>query len=104
MYAIIDQDGRQYQVAAGDVLKIDLRDDAVGTTLTFDRVLAVCDGPNTKIGQPTVAGAVVRAEVLGKRPEKKLVVQKLRRRKNSRRKTGHRQWMTEVKITAIEAS
>jgi large subunit ribosomal protein L21 len=102
MYAIIDQDGRQYQVAAGDVLKIDLRDEAPGSTVTFDRVLAICDGPASKIGQPLVAGAVVRAEVLGKRPEKKLVVQKFRRRKNSRRRTGHRQWMTEVKITAIE--
>jgi large subunit ribosomal protein L21 len=103
MYAIIDQDGRQYQVATGDVLKIDLRDDPAGTVLSFDRVLAVCDGTSTKIGQPTVAGAVVKGEVLGKRPEKKLIVQKLRRRKNSRRKTGHRQWMTEVKITAIES-
>lgn len=104
MYAIIDQDGRQYQVAAGDVLKIDLRDDAPGSEIRFDRVLAICDGPATKIGQPHVMGAVVHAQVLGKKPEKKLVVQKLRRRKNSRRKTGHRQWMTEVKITAIEAS
>ncbi|RIK83631.1 MAG: 50S ribosomal protein L21 [Planctomycetota bacterium] len=104
MYAIIDQDGRQYQVAAGDVLKIDLRDDAPGSEIRFDRVLAICDGPATKIGQPHVTGAVVHAQVLGKKPEKKLVVQKLRRRKNSRRKTGHRQWMTEVKITAIEAS
>jgi large subunit ribosomal protein L21 len=102
MYAIIDQDGRQYQVAAGDVLKIDLRDEAPGSTVTFDRVLAICDGPASRIGQPLLAGAVVRAEVLGKRPEKKLVIQKLRRRKNSRRRTGHRQWMTEVKITAIE--
>ncbi len=102
MYANIDQDGRQYQVATGDVLKIDLRDEAPGTTLTFDRVLAVCDGPNSRVGQPLVAGAVVKAEILGKKPEEKLVVQKFRRRKNSRRKTGHRQWMTEVKITSIE--
>jgi large subunit ribosomal protein L21 len=102
MYAIIDQDGRQYQVATGDVLKIDLREEAAGTTLTFDRVLAVCDGPNSRVGQPLVAGAVVKAEILGAKPEEKLVVQKFRRRKNSRRKTGHRQWMTEVKITSIE--
>lgn len=102
MYAIIDQDGRQYQVATGDVLKIDLREEAAGTTLTFDRVLAVCDGPNSRVGQPLVAGAVVKAEILGSKPEEKLVVQKFRRRKNSRRRTGHRQWMTEVKITSIE--
>jgi large subunit ribosomal protein L21 len=103
MYAIFEQDGRQYQAAEGDVLQIDLRDDAAGSTITFDRVLAIADGANSKIGQPTVAGATVSAEVLGKKRGEKLVIQKMRRRKNSRRKTGHRQWMTEVKISKIEA-
>jgi large subunit ribosomal protein L21 len=101
MYAIFEQDGRQYQATTGDILKIDLREEAAGTVLTFDRVLAIADGPNSAVGQPTVAGAVVRAEILGKKPEEKLVVQKFRRRKNSRRRTGHRQWMTEVRITEI---
>ena len=102
MYAIIEQDGRQYQVAAGDTLTVDLREEALGAEIAFDRVLAVADGPNSRIGQPTIAGAVVRGKIVGKRKENKLVVQKIRRRKNSRRKTGHRQLMTEGLIIGIE--
>jgi large subunit ribosomal protein L21 len=102
MYAIIAHDGRQYKVAPGDELEVDYKDIASGEPMVFDRVLAYSDGQSTQLGRPTLAGATVKAEVLGPAQGEKLVVQKLRRRKNYRRKTGHRQLYTRVKVTAIE--
>ncbi len=105
MYAIIADDGRQYKVSAGDELTVDYRDLlSVGDTVTFDRILAVSGDEGTTLGQPTVEGATVTAEVLGITQGPKLVVQKFRRRKNSRRKTGHRQMYTQLKINAINVS
>jgi large subunit ribosomal protein L21 len=72
-----------------------------GKSVTFDRVLAVSDGNDVKLGTPMVDGATVTAEVLGPDKGPKLVVQKLRKRKNSRRKTGHRSILTRVKIDKI---
>jgi large subunit ribosomal protein L21 len=102
MYAIIAQDGRQYKVAEGDQLDIDWQDATSGEAVTFDRVLAYSDGTSTQLGKPTIAGARVLAEVVEVRQGPKLVVQKFRRRKNSRRKTGHRQLYTRVRINKIE--
>ncbi|HEX5445586.1 MAG TPA: 50S ribosomal protein L21 [Pirellulales bacterium] len=102
MYAIIADGGRQYRVSEGDELLVDYRDTQKGEQVTFGRVLAV-GGDSPRLGQPSVDGAVVKAEVLGPELGPKLVVQKLRRRKNSRRKTGHRQLFTRVRIQAIEA-
>lgn len=101
MYAIIIDGGRQYKVEEGQQLKLDYRDVPPGETLTFDRVLAVGEGAEVKLGAPTVDGASVTAEVVGTTQDKKIDVQKLRRRKNSRRHTGHRKMLTEVKIKAI---
>ena len=102
MYAIITDGGRQYKVEEGQELAIDFRDSSAGDRLTFDRVLAVGDGQgDLKLGAPTVAGAKVEAEVLGAEKGEKLVVQKLRRRKNFRKKTGHRSVYTRVKIGKI---
>ena len=104
MYAIIADGGRQYKVEEGQELTIDFRDTPAGDKFTFDRVLAVSDGAgDLKLGAPTVEGASVQAEVLGAEKGKKLVVQKIRRRKNSRRKTGHRSIYTKVKIGKISA-
>jgi large subunit ribosomal protein L21 len=104
MYAIIADGGRQYKVEEGQELAIDFRDSAAGDKLTFDRVLAVGDGKgDLKLGAPTVAGAKVEAEVLGAEKGEKLVVQKLRRRKNFRKKTGHRSVYTRVKIAKISS-
>ncbi len=102
MYAIIADGGRQYKVEEGQELAVDFRDVPAGEKLNFDRVLAVSDGDGDfKLGAPTLAGASVEAEVLGPEKGEKLVVQKIRRRKNSRRKTGHRSIFTRVKIAKI---
>ena len=102
MYAIFVDGGRQYKVSEGDELVVDFRDVNLGGQVTFDRVLAV-GGDTLKLGQPALSGAVVTAEVLGPVQGPKLVVQKMRRRKNFRRKTGHRQILTRVRINKIEA-
>ena len=102
MYAIIADGGRQYKVEEGQELDIDFRESSVGDKLTFDRVLAVSKGEgDLQLGSPTLGGATVQAEVLGFDKGPKLVVQKIRRRKNSRRKTGHRSLYTRVKIEKI---
>ena len=104
MYAIIADGGRQYKVEEGQELSIDFRDTPAGEQLTFDKVLAVSDGSgDLKLGAPALDGASVEAEVLGAEKGQKLVVQKLRKRKNSRRKTGHRSVYTRVKIAKISA-
>ncbi len=101
MYAIIEDSGQQFQVEEGQELQIDYRDLAAGQALTFDRVLAVRDEGGLKLGQPTLPAASVAAEVLGVTQGPKLVVQKFRRRKTYRRKTGHRQLYTRVRIGKI---
>jgi large subunit ribosomal protein L21 len=103
MYAIISDDGRQYKVEEGQILDIDLREASAGDVLTFDRVLAYRDDEGLKVGKPALKKASVTAEIMAVTQGPKLVVQKFRRRKNSRRKTGHRQMFTRVKINKIEA-
>jgi len=104
VYAIISDGAHQYRVEEGqvfDVQRKDLADDA--TSFEFDRVLLVGDidgGP--KIGQPIVEGAKVTASIVGEIKGDKLVIQKLRRRKNSATKTGHRQRFLRVKVDKIE--
>ena len=102
MYAIISDGGHQYKVEEGQILDIDLREASNGDQVTFDRVLAYSDDDGLKIGQPLVKSATVTAEIVTVSQGPKLVVQKFRRRKNSRRKTGHRQLFTQVKINKIQ--
>ena len=104
MYAIIREDGKQIKVEEGQEINIDYRDVSKGDQLTFDSVLLVSGNDGVSVGQPALDGATVTAEVLGPEMGQKLVVQKFRRRKNSRRKTGHRQMYTRVKINSINAS
>jgi large subunit ribosomal protein L21 len=101
MYAIITEGKRQYKVEAGQELVIDYRDVPAGETMTFDRVLAVGGNGDTRLGVPLVEGARVTAEVLGPEKGEKIVIQKLRRRKNMRRKTGCRHIYTRVRIAEI---
>jgi large subunit ribosomal protein L21 len=101
MYAIIADGARQLKVEEGQVVDVDYRDLPAGETVTFDRVLLIGGGDSPRIGQPAVGGASVTAEVLGPAQGEKLFVQKFRRRKNSRRRTGHRQLFTQVKINKI---
>ena len=104
MYAIIADGGRQYKVEEGQELDVDYRDVPRGEELKFEKILAVSSDAGLTLGSPAVAGAAVTAEVLGASLGEKLTVQKLRRRKNSRRRTGHRQLYTKVKIRKIETA
>jgi large subunit ribosomal protein L21 len=101
MYAIILDGGRQFKVEEGQLLDIDYREIPVGNEVKFDQVLAYRDDAGLQVGRPTLGSAVVTAEVMEVSQGPKLVVQKHRRRKNSRRKTGHRQLHTRVKISKI---
>ena len=102
MYAILAADGRQYKVTTGDEIQIDFREGAnEGDQITLDRVLLVSSADGVKVGKPNVAGASVAAEVLGLEMGDKIYIQKMRRRKNYRRRTGHRQMYTRVRIGAI---
>jgi large subunit ribosomal protein L21 len=103
MYAIIADSGRQYRVEEGQEVDVDYRDVAKGDEITFDTVLAVSGDEGVKLGTPSVVGASVSASVVGVQQGDKIFVRKLRRRKNSRRRTGHRQLYTRVKISKIEA-
>lgn len=102
MYAIIVDGGRQYKVSEGEVLDLDYRDVQGGETLKLDRVVCISNGTDVKLGAPTVDGAVVSAEVIGPQKGEKIYIQKFRRRKNHRRRTGHRQLYTRVRISKIE--
>ena len=102
MYAIISDSGRQIKVEQGQELLVDYRDVAAGEKITFDRVMAVSNGSgDLKLGAPLVSGASVVAEVIGPEKGPKLVVQKMRRRKNFRKKTGFRGVLTKIRINSI---
>ena len=102
MYAIIEDGGRQFKVEVGKELMIDYRGEAEsGTKIEFEKVLAVCSDDSVTIGCPTVSGAKVVAEIVKETKGPKLVICKFRRRKNSKRKTGHRQIHTLVRINEI---
>ena len=105
MYAIIADGGRQYRVEEGQELVVDYRDIPQGQEIQFDRVLAIADeGGGITIGKPTVNGALVTAEVIGPMRGEKIYIQKFRRRKNERRRTGHRQIHTTVRIAKIQTA
>ena len=101
MYAIIEDSGQQFKVEEGQELAIDYRDVPSGSELKFDRVLAYRDDSSLLVGEPLLGTVSVSAEVLGVAQGPKLFVQKFRRRKNFRRRTGHRQLYTRVKIRKI---
>lgn len=104
MYAVIQTGGKQHRVSVGDVVRVERLDAEAGTAVVFDQVLSVGEGDSLKVGAPTVAGAAVRATVVEQGRGKKLVIFRYRRRQNSsRRRNGHRQDYTAVKIDAIEA-
>jgi large subunit ribosomal protein L21 len=99
MYAVISTGGKQYRVQPGETLRVE-KLDAAGA-VTFDQVLMVADGDSITLGAPTVAGAKVTGEVVENGRGEKLLIYKYRRRKGYRRKTGHRQPYTAVKISGI---
>jgi large subunit ribosomal protein L21 len=103
VYAIISDRSSQTTVRVGDVVTCDLMDAEPGSTITFDQVLLIGNEGKITLGKPLVAGAKVTAEVIGMHKGKKLIIFRFKRRKNVRRKTGHRQRYTKVRITGIEA-
>jgi large subunit ribosomal protein L21 len=100
MFAVFKTGGKQYRVAAEDVIKVGKVKGEPGEIVEFGEVLVV-GGDNLSLGAPTVAGATVAAEVLGQTRGPKIIAFKKRRRKNSRRKIGHRQEFTLLRITEI---
>ena len=100
-HAIIVTGGKQYNVKEGDVIYIEKLAAEAEETVTFDQVLAVVDGADSKFGTPTVAGAKVEAKVLKNGKGKKLNIITYRAKKHSARRMGHRQPFTKVEITAI---
>jgi large subunit ribosomal protein L21 len=101
MYAVIKTGGKQYRVAKDDVVTIERIAGEAGAKVEFNEVLMVGSGESVKVGTPTVAGAKVTAELVGQVRGEKLIAFKKRRRKNSRRKKGHRQDLSTVRITTI---
>ncbi len=103
MYAVIRTGGKQYRVEQGATIRVEKLPGERGAQLELGDVLLVGDGDSVKVGQPTVPGAKVTAEIVAQVLGEKLLVFKFRRRKAYRRKTGHRQQYTALKITGITA-
>lgn len=101
MYAVVRTGGKQYRVATNDVVKVETLPGEAGDTVVLDRVLMVADGARVTVGAPTVAGASVAATVLEQARDDKIVVFRKLRRKGYRRKRGHRQHRTVLRIGAI---
>lgn len=101
MYAVIRTGGKQYRVAKDDVIIIERLEGDSGANLEFTDVLMVGEGESVKYGAPLVSGAKVTAELVEQTRGPKVIAFKKRRRKNSRRKRGHRQDLTKVRITSI---
>jgi large subunit ribosomal protein L21 len=100
--AIFRTGGQQFRVTEGETLRVATLPGEAGSSIVFDEVLAVL-GDSAKLGQPLVSGAKVNAEIVQHGRGEKLIVFKFKRRKRTKRKMGHRQGFTEVKITSISA-
>lgn len=103
MYAIVKTGGKQYKIHEGDIIRVEKIEGTIGNPVSFDQVLMVSDGENTSIGQPVLDNVRVKGHIIEQGKEKKIIVFKYKRRKRYRRKLGHRQPFTTVKIDQIEA-
>ena len=103
MYAVLSSGGKQYRVEPGSTLTIEKLTEEAGASVTFDRVLLIADGDDVTVGTPTVAGATISATVLGEELGPKIVVFKYKQKVKYRRRTGHRQHLTRVRIDEINA-
>ena len=103
MYAVIKTGGKQYRVAQGDVIRVEKLAAAEGESITLDQVLMINDGSEAKIGSPLVEGGKVVADVEAHGRGDKVTIIKFRRRQKYRRKQGHRQAYTQLRITDIQA-
>ena len=100
-YAVIRTGGKQYRVEPGDVIRVEKLEGETGTAVEFTDVLATGDESSVRIGTPLVDGATVKGHVVQQGRAKKILVYKKKRRKNYRRRQGHRQYFTAVKVTEI---
>ena len=104
MYAIIEACGKQYKVSKGDIVFFEKLDAEEGKTVKFDKVILISDeGKKVEVGAPYVKGAKVEGKVVAHGKAKKIIVFKYKAKKNIRKRQGHRQPFTALKITAIEA-
>jgi large subunit ribosomal protein L21 len=101
MYAVVATGGKQYKVQEGQVLRVEKIDGDVGAPVTFDQVLLFNDGENVNVGQPVLENATVSGHIVEQGKARKIIVFKYKRRKRYRRKQGHRQQFTAVKIDTI---
>jgi large subunit ribosomal protein L21 len=104
VYALIEAGGHQYRVKEGDTIRIQKYEGSVGEELKFDKVLMVSNEGDVKVGKPFVEGASVTAKIDDQGKEKKILVMKFKRRKGYRRKNGHRQLFTQVRIEKISVA
>ena len=104
MFAVIKTGGKQYRVEENNVIKIEKLETTEGERIIFDHVLMVGDNSKATAGSPLVAGATVEAEVVKQMRDRKVIIFKKKRRHNYRRKQGHRQHLTVVRITKIIAN
>ena len=101
MYAVISTGGKQYKLAQGDVCRIEKLDAEEGASVEIDKVLMIADGDNINIGTPFIDGGKVTATVKSHGRAKKVEIMKFRRRKHHQKRTGHRQYYTEIEVTGI---
>lgn len=102
MYAVIATGGKQYRVSEGDKVRVEKLSGDAGAKIVLDNVLMLGDGDKSKVGAPVVKGAKVEAEIIGQGRDKKIVVFKFKKRKGYRKKQGHRQSFTDLRITKIK--
>lgn len=103
MYAVLSTGGKQYKVEEGEVLRIEKIPGEIGSSISFDKVLMFSDGEKVRVGAPLLEGISVSGHIVEQDKAKKILVFKSKRRKNYRRKQGHRQPYTAVKIDSITA-
>ena len=103
MYAVVKTGGKQYRVAAGEKIKVEQITADVGAEIVLNEVLAVGTGSELKVGTPLVSGAAVTAKVVSQGRGDKVRIFKMRRRKHYQKRQGHRQYFTELEISAIQA-
>ena len=103
MYAIVDSGGKQYKVEEGETFRIEKIQGDIGASVSFDKVLMFSDGETVKAGHPLVENVAVTGHIVEQNKAKKVLIFKFKRRKGFRRKNGHRQTYTAVKIDSIKA-
>ena len=104
MYAVVETGGKQYRVTLGDTIEVEKLEGGIGDTITLTPVLLMGRGSEVTIGNPHLPNTHVEAQIVAQKRGEKIIIFKHKRRKNYRRKQGHRQYLTSLKITGINAS